>query len=143
MQQQLNHDIPVLEATRAGVENMLEQLTVKRSEVEVTRTEVQAKSDMAEKEAKEASEANQIAQEQFALAQPILAEAQEAVLKLDKDSLTNIKKLHAPSAGMKETFEAVCIMFGRQPRKVDGPNGTKEEDYWPETVSMLNDVNFV
>ena len=143
MQQQLNHDIPVLEATRANVEEMMKQLTVKRSEVEVTRTEVQAKSDMAEKEAREAGEANRIAQEQFALAQPLLLEAQEAVLKLDKDSLTNIKKLHAPSAGMKETFEAVCIMFGRQPRKVDGPNGKKEEDYWPETVSMLNDVNFV
>ncbi|OHT14597.1 Dynein heavy chain family protein [Tritrichomonas foetus] len=142
MSKQLDHDIPVLKATRTEVELMLKELTIKRSEVEVTRTEVQAKSDTAEQEAAEAGEANRIAQEQFALAQPLLTEAQEAVLKLDKDSLTNIKKLHAPTAGMKETFEAVCIMFGRQPRKVDGPKGVKEEDYWPETVSMLNDVNF-
>ena len=143
MSQQLDHDIPVLKATRSEVEQMLEELTVKRGEVEKTRTEVQAKRAQAEKEAAEAAEANQVAQEQFALAQPLLQEAQEAVMKLDKDSLTNIKKLHAPSAGMKETFEAVCILFGRQPKKIDGPKGTKEEDYWPETVSMLNDVNFI
>jgi len=94
--------------------------------------------------ATEASEANRIAQEKFAQAQPLLAEAQEAVLRLDKDSLTKVKRLHAPTAGMKEVFEAVCVMFGRNPRRVEGHMpGVREDDYWPEAVTMLNDILFI
>ena len=144
MSKQLDHDIPILQKTREDVEKMLQDLTVKRGEVEETRKEVQGKSEIAEKEAEEAAEANKIAQEQLELAQPLLREAQEAVQRLDKDSLVNIKKLHQPSAGMKETFYAICIMFGRNPRKVDGSNpGEKVDDYWPETVSLLNDFQFI
>ncbi|OHT17559.1 Dynein heavy chain family protein [Tritrichomonas foetus] len=144
MSKQLDHDIPILQKTRGDVEKMLQDLTVKRGEVEETRKEVQGKSEIAEKEAEEAAEANKIAQEQLELAQPLLKEAQDAVQKLDKDSLVNIKKLHNPSAGMKDTFDAICIMFGRNPRKVDGPNpGEKVDDYWPEAVSLLNDIQFV
>ena len=45
---------------------------------------------------------------------------------------------------MIETFEAACIIFGRSPRKVDGPNpGEKYDDYWPEAVSLLNDTHFI
>jgi hypothetical protein len=35
-------------------------------------------------------------------------------------------------------------MFGRTPRKVDGPTpGSKEDDYWLETLTLLNDVTFI
>lgn len=45
---------------------------------------------------------------------------------------------------MIETFEAACIIFGRSPRKVDGPNpGEKYDDYWPEVISLLNDTHFI
>jgi len=144
MREQLDRDIPVLQKMEAEVETILEELHVKRAEVEVTKEEVLRKSEIAAVETKEAAESNRIAQEQFARAQPILAEAQDAVQRLDKDSLVNIKKLHQPSGGMKDTFEAICIMFERQPRKVDGPTpGTKEDDYWPEFVSLLNDIQFI
>ncbi|KAK8860630.1 hypothetical protein M9Y10_012295 [Tritrichomonas musculus] len=144
MSKQLDHDIPILQKTRNDVEKVLQDLTVKRNEVEETRKEVQGKSEIAEKEAEEAAETNRIAQEQLELAKPLLREAQEAVQRLDKDSLVNIKKLHQPSAGMKDTFDAICIMFGRSPKKVDGPNpGEKVDDYWPEAVSLLNDIQFI
>jgi hypothetical protein len=123
---------------------MLADLHVKRSEVEETRHQVQKRSSIAENEAARAAETNRIAQEQLAQAQPILEEAQNAVQQLDKDSLVNIKKLHQPSGGMRETFDAVCVMFGRNPRKVDGSNpGEKIDDYWPEAVSLLNDFQFI
>ena len=144
MSKQLNTDIPILQKTRSEVEAFLGELNVKSAEVEATKKEVQGKSEIAEAEAEEASKTNQIAQEQLALAQPILEQAQNAVNKLDKNALVEIKKLHKPSSGMKDTFDAVCIMFGRQPKKVDGEKaGEKIEDYWPEAVSLLNDVQFV
>ena len=144
MSEQLDRDIPVLQKTRAEVEEMLQNLTVNRAEVEQTRKEVQTKSEIAEKEAEEADEINKVAQEQLALAQPILKQAQDAVNKLDKNSLVEIKKLHQPTSGMKDTFDAICIMFGRNPKRVDGPTrGEKVDDYWPEAVSLLNDVKFI
>ncbi|EAY14656.1 Dynein heavy chain family protein [Trichomonas vaginalis G3] len=144
MREQLDRDIPILRKTEKEVIEMLKELSVKSAECEATQKEVKEQSDIAEKEAAQASEANRVAQEQFAKVEPILEEAKVAVSKLDKDSLVNIKKLHNPSAGMKDTFDAVCIMFERQPRKVDGPTpGTKEEDYWPEAVSLLNDIKFI
>ena len=144
MSEQLDHDIPVLEATRGEDENMLRELSAKRGEVEHTKGEVEKKRKIAEKEAQEAADANRAGQEKFAQSQPLLEDAQDAVLKLGKDSLVKIKKLHAPSAGMKEVFEAVCIMFGRSPRRVESSvPGVKEDDYWPEAVSMLNDVQFI
>jgi hypothetical protein len=144
MSDQLDRDIPVLEKTRGEVASMLQDLHVNQSKVEETRKDIQAKSEVAEKEAGEAAEINRIAQEQLARAQPILEEAQDAVKKLDKNSLVEIKKLHQPSGGMKETFEAICIMFGRNPRKLDGPSpGEKIEDYWPEAVVLLNGVSFI
>ena len=35
-------------------------------------------------------------------------------------------------------------MFGKQPRKVDDLTPcSKEDDYWPEAVSLLTDVKFI
>ena len=144
MSEQLDRDIPILQKTRKECEEMLEQLKVKSAEVEETRKEVDGQRIIAEKGAAEAAETNKTAQDQFAKAQPLLEEAQNAVLRLDKDSLTYIKTLHNPNAGMKDTYEAVCIIFGRGPRKVNGPQpGTKIEDYWPEFVSILLEVGFI
>ena len=144
MSKQLNTDIPVLEKTKKEVEEFLKELKIKSEEVEETRREVQGKREIAEAEAKEAAQTNQIAQEQLALAQPILEQAQNAVNKLDKNALVEIKKLHKPTAGMKDTFDAVCIMFEKQPRKVPGDKpGEKIEDYWPEAISLLNNVQFI
>ncbi|OHT16390.1 Dynein heavy chain family protein [Tritrichomonas foetus] len=144
MSQELNRDIPILEKTQGEVEQFLSELNVKSKEVEETRKEVQGKSEIAEAEAKEAAQTNEVAQEQLALAQPILDQAQNAVNKLDKNALVEIKKLHKPSAGMKDTFDAVCIMFDKLPRRVAGEKpGEKVDDYWPEAVSLLNDVQFI
>jgi hypothetical protein len=123
---------------------MLQNLQKKQSEVEKNRQQVKAQSELAEVEQVAAAEANQIAQEQLALARPILVRAQEAVDSMDKDSLVNIKSLKKVHPALRETFEAICIMFNRPPRRVDGgAPGVKIDDYWPETLSLVNDVQFI
>ena len=144
LRQQLDRDIPMLEQKRAEVAKMLIDLQTKQHEVEQTKAEVKEQSDLAEKEAAAAAETNRIAQKQLAAAQPILEAAQEAVDSMDKDSLVNIKTLKKIHPALRETFEAICIIFGRAPRRVDGDiPGTKKDDYWPETLSLLNDFQFI
>ncbi|KAK8861158.1 hypothetical protein M9Y10_012853 [Tritrichomonas musculus] len=138
LSQKLDRDIPMLTKKRGEVEEMLKNLQVKQGEVEVTRTEVKQQSEIAEVEAKEAAEINKVAQEKLAEAQPILVAAQNAVDSMDKDSLVNIKQLKKIHPALRETFEAICIIFGRQPKKVDG-----QLDYWPETLSLINDSQFI
>ncbi|OHT09102.1 Dynein heavy chain family protein [Tritrichomonas foetus] len=140
----LDRDIPMLQKKRQEVEIMLKELTVKQTEVEKTQAEVKAQSEVAEKEAAEAAETNRVAQEKLSAAQPILQAAQEAVDSMDKNALVNIKSLKVIHPALRSTFEAICIIFGRQPKKVDtGVPGVKEDDYWPETLSLLNDIQFV
>ena len=140
----LDRDIPMLQQKRKEVESMLKELTVKQTEVEKTKAEVQAQSEVAKKEADEAAETNRDAQEKLAAAQPILQAAQEAVDSMDKNALVNIKQLKVIHPALRSTFDAICIIFGRQPRKVEsGVPGVKEDDYWPETLSLLNDIQFI
>ncbi|OHT04040.1 Dynein heavy chain family protein [Tritrichomonas foetus] len=144
LSEQLDRDIPVLEEKRTEVEEMLKDLHVKKGEVETKKQEVKAQSDIAEAEASQAAEINRVAQEKFAAAQPILKAAQDAVESMDKDSLVNIKTLKKIHPALRETFDAICIIFGRTPRRVDSNvPGVKMDDYWPETLSLVNDVQFI
>ena len=144
LSEQLDRDIPMLQEKRAEVEEMLKELDAKREDVEKTRAEVKYQSELAEEEAKAAAETNRIAQEKLAEAQPILLQAQEAVDSMDRNSLVNIKTLKNIHPALRSTFEAICIIFNRPPRKVDsGVPGVKEDDYWPETLSLLNDIQFI
>ena len=141
---QLDRDIPMLQEKRKEVKEMLHDLQVKKVEVEETQRQVKEQSQLAEIEAAKAKEANKVAQRKLATAQPILKAAQDAVDSIDKDSLTNIKTLKKIHPALRETFEAICIVFGRSPRKVEtGVPGVKEDDYWPETLSLLNDIQFI
>jgi hypothetical protein len=144
LSKQLDRDIPMLQQKRKEVEEMLVDLQAKQGEVEDTRAQVKEQSEAAELEAAAAAETNRVAQEKLAQAQPILEAAQEAVDSMDRDSLVNIKTLKKIHPGLRETFDAICIIFGRQPRRVDGDvPGTKKDDYWPETLSLLNDFQFI
>jgi hypothetical protein len=109
MSEQLYRDISVLETTLREVDGMLAELTAQRSEVESTAAAVEKSSRTAETEASTATAANP------------LAVAQDAVHRLEKDSLLNIKKLHVPSTGMKDTFDVICRMLGGAPHRLEGP----------------------
>jgi len=141
---QLDRDIPILQSKQKNVEAMIEQLQDKKAEVEIIREQVMKQREIAHADAQAASEANLIAQEKLAEARPILRASQEAVDSIDRDSLVNIKQLKKIHPALRETFEAICIIFGKTPRRVESSvPGVKEDDYWPETLSLLNDVHFV
>jgi hypothetical protein len=102
--------------THREVDGMLAEFTVHRGEVERTAAG-EKRSRTAEIESATAAAANAV------------AAVQDAVQRLDKDSLVNIKKLHVPSTGMKDTFDVICRMSGRAPpRPEDAVPGAKEDD---------------
>jgi hypothetical protein len=118
MSEQIDSDIPVIETTRREDEGMLAKLAMHRGEVETTAAAVEERSRTAETEAATAAAANAV------------AIAQNAVQCLDKDSFGNVKKLQAPSTGMKDTFDVICRMFGRAPPRVEGAVfNAKEDDF--------------
>ncbi|EAY14826.1 Dynein heavy chain family protein [Trichomonas vaginalis G3] len=144
LSQQLDRDIPILNKKQDEVQEMLKDLGAKQADVEKIREDVKKQSELAEAEAAEATRTNDIAQAEVEKAQPLLDSAIEAVDKIDNNSLSNIKQLKSIHPALRETFEAICIIFGRRPRKVEGPTpGSKIDDYWPETLSLLADSNFV
>lgn len=40
-------------------------------------------------------------------------------------------------------LEALCIVFGRKPKRVEGPMGAKVDDYWDEIRVMFADASFL
>ncbi|EAY07015.1 Dynein heavy chain family protein [Trichomonas vaginalis G3] len=144
LSKQLDIDIPILKNKQKNVEDLIKDLQKKQADVEQTRTAIKEQSEKAEVEATAAAEANKIAQEKLNEAKPILQGAQDAIDMIDRDSIVNIKQLKKIHPALREAFEAICILFGRQPRKVDsGTPGVKTEDYWPEALVLLNDVAFL
>ena len=144
LSKQLDHDIPILEQKQKEVQDMLEDLSIKQADVEEVRKEVKGQSEVAEKEASEAKEASDIANAEVEKTVPYVKQATDAIDKLDKDSLVAVKTLKVISPALRETFEGICIIFNKKPRKVDGPTpGSKIDDYWPESLALINDVKFI
>jgi dynein heavy chain len=55
---------------------------------------------------------------------PILKKAQEAVKKINKDQITELKAFKSPSALVKLVMESCCLLFG-------------EKEDWPSAQKLL------
>ena len=96
-----------------------------------------------------AAAANEIAascEADLALAMPALEGAMAALRSLSKGDLVEIKAMKKPPAATKMVMEAVCIMLGVEPEKIQDPHdGTKKvDDYWgPAQKVVLADSNLL
>jgi hypothetical protein len=107
MNEEIDRDIPMLEPMHGEVEGMLAELALHHREVASAAAAVEERSRTAETEVTFATAANAV--------------AQDPVQRLDKYSLVNIQKLHATSAGMKCSFDAIHMMVESAPRRGRGP----------------------
>ena len=70
-------------------------------------------------------------QDQLAEAMPALLAAEEALKKLSKADITELKSMKAPPSGVVKVMEALCKLFGVQPILVQSASGQpKQADYW-------------
>lgn len=144
VQQNLTITVPILESTTQETDRLMEELTAKRNEAEATRLFVQDEEKRAADSAAEAKAIAESAEAQLAEALPSLQSAIKAVNKLSRKDITEVRSFVNPPAGMTVVIDALCILFGRKPRKVDGPRpGIRVDDYWPEGRVLLNDSHFL
>uniref|UniRef100_A0A0X3NP81 Dynein heavy chain 7, axonemal n=1 Tax=Schistocephalus solidus TaxID=70667 RepID=A0A0X3NP81_SCHSO len=96
----------------------------------------------------QASAAQAIKQEcdaDLAEALPILEAALAALQTLTPADITIVKTMKSPPAGVRLVMEAVCVLKGIKPDKVNDPSGSgrKIEDYWGPSKKLLGDMKFL
>eukprot|EP00002_Diphylleia_rotans_P035998 TRINITY_DN7896_c0_g1_i2.p1 TRINITY_DN7896_c0_g1~~TRINITY_DN7896_c0_g1_i2.p1 ORF type:complete len:4263 (-),score=670.67 TRINITY_DN7896_c0_g1_i2:89-12877(-) len=135
--------VPVLEKTTVEMEELMKRINDEQQEADLTRDIVLQEERKAEAESILAREIAESAQEDLAQAMPSLEMALSALNSLSKRDIVEVKSMLNPPQGITYVVEAVCILMGRRPRKVDGPKGQKVDDYWSEAKLMMNDPHFI
>jgi len=82
---------------------------------------------------------------ELAVAMPMLEAALNALNTLTNNDITEVKSMKSPPSGVKLVMEAVCIMKGIKPRKINDPAGgvKKVDDYWGPSASLLAEPTFL
>ena len=81
----------------------------------------------------------------LAEALPALNAAMEALNTLTPQDITIVKTMKSPPHMIKLVLEAVCVIKGIKPDRVNDPSGSgkKIEDYWGPSKKMLGDMKFL
>ncbi|KAG7209677.1 hypothetical protein KM043_011323 [Ampulex compressa] len=80
----------------------------------------------------------------LAEATPALEAALSALDTLKPADITIVKSMKSPPAGVRLVMEAVCVLKGVKPDKVqDTATGQTVDDYWPASIKLLGDMKFL
>lgn len=76
---------------------------------------------------------------------PALNSALEALNTLTPQDITIVKSMAKPPFIIRLVLEAVCVIKGIKPDRINDPSGTgkKIEDYWGPSKKMLGDMKFL
>ncbi|OON19288.1 ATPase family protein, partial [Opisthorchis viverrini] len=76
---------------------------------------------------------------------PILEIALKALETLTPADITIVKAMKSPPAGVRLVMEAVCVLKGIKPDRINDPGGSgkKIEDYWGPSKRLLGDMKFL
>ncbi|XP_076766493.1 dynein heavy chain 3, axonemal [Xylocopa sonorina] len=80
----------------------------------------------------------------LAEATPALEAALAALDTLKPADISIVRSMKSPPAGVRLVMEAVCVLKGVKPDKVQDPaTGQIVEDYWPASIKVLSDMRFL
>lgn len=80
----------------------------------------------------------------LAEATPALEAALAALDTLKPADISIVRSMKSPPAGVRLVMEAVCVLKGVKPEKVQDPaTGRVVEDYWPASIRILGDMKFL
>ncbi|XP_018046945.1 PREDICTED: dynein heavy chain 3, axonemal [Atta colombica] len=80
----------------------------------------------------------------LAEATPALEAALAALDTLKPADITIVKAMKAPPAGVRLVMEAICVLKGIKPDRVQDPStGQMVDDYWPASIKLLGDMKFL
>ncbi|KAL8431229.1 hypothetical protein ACSSS7_005428 [Eimeria intestinalis] len=131
MQQQLEQLQPELLKASNDTKELMHELTTKQEHAARTMALVEAEERECKSQADAAALVERECQQQLVEVMPALLAAEEALKKLSKADITELKSMQAPPAGVVKVMEALCKLFGVQPNIVQGPPGhPRQADYW-------------
>ncbi|ORZ30920.1 dynein heavy chain and region D6 of dynein motor-domain-containing protein [Catenaria anguillulae PL171] len=140
LQEELEAMQPMLLQTSQETEFAMKKIAADKIKAEEIRTVVQREETEASKKAEETKNIADDAQRDLDEALPALAAALESLNSLSKNDVIEVRSMQRPPEGVKLVMEAVCIMKGLKPKKVDGDKpGKKVDDYWEVGKSMLSE----
>lgn len=75
---------------------------------------------------------------------PIMNSAMAALNTLTQADISVVKTMKSPPAGVRLVCEALCVLKGIKPDRINDPaSGKKVEDYWGPSKKMLGDMHFL
>eukprot|EP00026_Physarum_polycephalum_P000043 Phypoly_transcript_00043.p1 GENE.Phypoly_transcript_00043~~Phypoly_transcript_00043.p1 ORF type:complete len:2765 (+),score=358.08 Phypoly_transcript_00043:606-8297(+) len=146
LQEELENTQPLLQQASQETEDTLRQIERDKKSADETREMVKIEEEKAEKEANETKAIADDAKRDLDEALPALESAIAALQTLNKNDITEVKSMVRPPNGVKLVMEAICIMKGIKPKKVEAANkvgGPKELDYWEPAKQLLSDQKFL
>ncbi|KAJ3337634.1 hypothetical protein HDU93_000777, partial [Gonapodya sp. JEL0774] len=140
LQEELEAMQPMLLQTSQEVDFTMKKIAVDKVKAEEIREHVAKEEIQASKKAEETKAIADDAKKDLDEALPALDAALESLNSLTKNDITEIRSMQRPPEGVKLVMEAVCIMKGIKPKKIDGDKpGKKIDDYWADGKALLND----
>ncbi|KAL8430370.1 hypothetical protein Efla_001135 [Eimeria flavescens] len=131
MQQQLEMLQPELIKASEDTQSLMLTLNLKQEHAASTMALVEAEERECRRQADAAALVEQECQEQLAEVMPTLLNAEEALKKLSKADITELKSMKSPPSGVVKVMEALCKLFGVQTNLTQGaPGQPRQVDYW-------------
>ncbi|CAL8107738.1 unnamed protein product [Calicophoron daubneyi] len=120
---------------------------VEQQSAEATKQEKSVRVDeaVAGEQAKAAEAIKEECDADLAEAIPILEIALKALDTLTPADITIVKTMKSPPAGVRLVMEAVCVLKGIKPDRINDPGGSgkKIEDFWGPSKRLLGDMKFL
>ncbi|KAJ3111551.1 Dynein heavy chain 1, axonemal [Phlyctochytrium bullatum] len=140
LQEELEAMQPMLLQTSQETEYAMKKIAVDKVKAEEMKEAVAKEEASASKKAEETKSIAEDAKRDLDEALPALDAAVESLNSLSKNDIIEVRSMQRPPEGVKLVIEAICIMKGIKPKKVDSDKvGKKVDDYWEPGRALLAD----
>ena len=138
LQEELEAMQPMLMQTSQETEITMKKIAVDRVKGEEIKEIIQKEESASRIKAEETKAIADDAKKDLDEALPALDAAVESLNSLSKNDVIEVRSMQRPPEGVKLVIEAVCIMKGVKPKKIDGDKpGKKVDDYWEPGKALL------
>jgi dynein heavy chain len=133
----------LVEATIA-TDALIVQVSADKAVASAQKEIVDADAQKCNVQAQEATALKNSCEADLSEALPALEAAENALKKLDKNDIVEMKAMKKPPGAIKMTMAALSIMFGVKPDKKVKDGDPRVDPYWgPAVKDLLNDSNFL
>ncbi|KAG5305945.1 DYH3 protein, partial [Pseudoatta argentina] len=144
MQKELHQLQPKLLAQSQLSDKLMIRIEQDTVNVEAKKEIVAADEALANEAAAAAQAIKDDCESDLAEATPALEAALAALDTLKPADITIVKSMKSPPAGVRLVTEAVCVLKGIKPDRVQDPTtGQMVDDYWPASIKLLGEMKFL